>query len=202
MFYLNSHFSATKYLGGLMKRFSLILFVLLLCALVVNKVSAQDMNSNMDSKSPSLVAKLVSDDLQGSAKKIMDLAEAMPEEDYSWRPMEGVRSVSEVYVHIAMSNYDLLAPLGEPMPKDFDKDAEKNMTNKQDIMNYLKQSFDDAQKFLSTYSDTDYNTIVTLPFGKLTKEQVLMLVATHVHEHLGQSIAYARSNNIVPPWSK
>ena len=184
-----------------MKRSSFMLFVLVLCGLVINKISAQDMNTNMD-KSPSLIAKLVADDLQGSAKKIMDLADAMPAEDYNWRPMDGVRSVAEVYVHIAMSNYFILSYLGSPMPQGFDQNAEKKMTDKKDIMNFLKQSFDDAQKFLAGYGDTDYDTVVELPFGKFTKEQVLMLAATHAHEHLGQSIAYARTNHITPPWSK
>jgi hypothetical protein len=46
-------------------------------------------------------------------------------------------------------------------------------------MNFLNQSFDDVQNFLSNYSDTDYNTIVELLFGKMTKEQILMLVVRH-----------------------
>ena len=181
-----------------MKRFSLIVFVLVLCVFFINKISAQDMSS----KSASLITKLVADDLQGSAKKIMDLADAVPEDDYSWRPEDSVRSVSEVYVHIAMSNYFILSFLGEQMPDGFDKNAEKNMTDKKDILSFLHQSFADAQVFLDGYSDTDYDTVVELPFGKLTKGQVLMLAATHAHEHLGQSIAYARANHITPPWSK
>jgi uncharacterized damage-inducible protein DinB len=185
-----------------MKKCIPMLFVLMLCGLMVNKISAQDMSGKMDSKSVSLVTKLVADDLQASSKKIIDLADAMPADDYSWRPEDSVRSVSEVYVHIAMSNYFLLSFLGDQMPQGFDKNAEKNMIDKKDIINFLKQSFADAQKFLTGYSDTDYDTVVELPFGKFTKGQVLMLVATHAHEHLGQSIAYARTNHIVPPWSK
>ncbi len=181
-----------------MKRFSFIVFVLVLCVFFINKISAQDMSG----KPASLIAKLVADDLQGSGKKIMDLADAVPEENYSWRPEDSVRSVSEVYVHIAMSNYFILSFLGEKMPAGFDQNAEKKMNNKKDILSFLHQSFVDAQTFLSGYGDTDYDTIVELPFGKFTKGQVLMLAATHAHEHLGQSIAYARANHITPPWSK
>ncbi len=180
-----------------MKRISQVLLSLILCGLMIGKISAQDMNG----KSSSLV-KLVSDDLQGSAKKIIDLADAMPAEDYSWQPEEGVRSVAEVYVHVAMSNYFFLSYLGAKMPEGFDQDAEKNMTEKKDILNFLHQSFEDAHKFLEDYSNTDYDTMVELPFGKFTKAQLLMLTATHAHEHLGQSIAYARANHITPPWSK
>jgi uncharacterized damage-inducible protein DinB len=180
-----------------MKTIFHVFLVLILCSLFAGKMSAQDMNGG----STSLV-KLVADDLQGSGKKVMDLADAVPSEDYSWRPEDGVRSVSEVYVHIAMSTYFFLSYLGEKMPDGFDKDAEKNMTDKEDILNFLHKSFDDAQKFLEGYSGTDYDTMVELPFGKFTKGQLLMLTATHIHEHLGQSIAYARSNHITPPWSK
>lgn len=183
-----------------MKRFSLIISILF-CSLMINQISAQEMD-NTTGNSPSLLAQLVANDLQGASKKIIALADAVPADDYNWRPEKGVRSVGEVYVHIAMSNYFFLSYLGAKMPQGFDKNAEKNMTDKKDIVNFLKQSFDDAQKFLSGYSDTDYDTMVELPFGKFSKKQILMLTATHVHEHLGQSIAYARTNHIVPPWSK
>ena len=184
-----------------MKRFSIFISVIFLCSLMINNIPAQDMNKS-SGNSASFLAQLVADDLQGSAKKITDLADAVPAENYNWRPEEGVRSVSEVYVHIAMSNYFFLSFLGEKMPKGFDQDAEKNMKDKKEIIAFLKQSFSDAQKFLSGYNDTDYDTIVELPFGKFSKKQILMLAATHAHEHLGQSIAYARANHIVPPWSK
>ncbi len=188
-----------------MKRFSQILFVLLLCSLVTFKISAQDMSNNTDSKSLSL-AKLVAGDIMESGKKVISLADAMPAEDYSWRPMEGVRSVSEVYVHVAASNYMLLSALGMQMPDNLkpnseNEDLEKTMTDKKDVMEFLKKSFDDAEKFLSGYTDTDYDASVKLPFGEFTKAQILMIEAGHVHEHLGQSIAYARTNHIVPPWS-
>jgi uncharacterized damage-inducible protein DinB len=183
-----------------MKRIFIIISILL-CGFMIDNLSAQDMDKT-SANSGSSITQLVADDLQGSAKKIIDLADAVPAEDYNWRPEEGVRSVSEVYVHIAMSNYYFLSFLGGKMPQNFDKDAEKNMTNKDDIINYLKQSFEDTQKFLSGYGDTDYETAVNTPFGKFSKKQILMLIATHAHEHLGQSIAYARTNHIVPPWSK
>ncbi len=189
-----------------MRIFSQIFLFLLFCSLVTVKVSAQGMTEKMGSNKPSLLAKLVADDLMGTAKKIISLAEAMPESDYKWRPEKGVRSVSEVYVHVAASNYFILSYIGEPMPEELKKGSEnenleKTMTDKKKIISFLKQSFDDAQKFLASYTDTDYDTEVQLPFGKFTKGEVLMLAASHPHEHLGQSIAYARTNHITPPWS-
>ncbi len=190
-----------------MQRFMQVLFVLLLCSPLMYKLSAQEMTNKMESSSSSSLVKLVMDDLKYTGDKVMQLADAMPSSDYSWRPEKGVRSVSEVYVHIAMSNYFLLSYLGAEMPKNSkpgteNEDLEKTMTNKEEIIKLLKKSFADAESFLSGYTDTDFDTVVELPFGKFTKAQVLMLAATHPHEHLGQSIAYARTNHIVPPWSK
>ena len=190
-----------------MKRFMQVLFVLLLCSSTMYKLSAQEMTGKMESNSSSSLVKLISDDLTETSDKVIQLAEAMPTEDYGWRPEEGVRSVGEVYVHIAMSNYFILSFLGAPMPKDLKPDSEnenleKTITDKKDIINLLKKSFADAQSFLAGYTDTDFDTEVELPFGKFTKGQLLMLTATHPHEHLGQAIAYARTNHIVPPWSR
>ena len=188
-----------------MKRISQILFVLILCWLVAYNISAQGMSDKMDSNS-SYLTKLVANDIMATGKKVISLAEAMPAKDYSWRPMEGVRSVSEVYVHVAASNYFLLSYLGMQMPKMLkpgseNEDLEKTMTDKKEVIKFLKQSFDDAHKFLDGYTATDYDATVKLPFGEFTKGTLLMIAAGHVHEHLGQSIAYARTNHIVPPWS-
>jgi uncharacterized damage-inducible protein DinB len=90
----------------------------------------------------------------------------------------------------------------ELIPGTENQDLEKTMTDKAEIMTFLKKSYADAANFLSNYTATDFDTEVELPFGKFTKAQILMLTATHPHEHLGQSIAYARTNHIVPPWSK
>ena len=190
-----------------MKRFMQVLLVLVICSSVTYKLSAQDMTGKMDNNSSFSFVKLVSDDVKETYDKLIQLAEAMPSEDYSWRPEEGVRSVSEVYVHVAMSNYFFLSYLGLPMPKELkpgteNQQLEKEMTDKAEIVNFLKKSSDDAQKFLAGYTDTDFDTVVELPFGKFTKAQLLMLTATHPHEHLGQAIAYARINHIVPPWSR
>jgi uncharacterized damage-inducible protein DinB len=190
-----------------MKRFSQVLIVLLLCGMMINKTSAKDISGKKDKKSSTTIVKLVADDIMGASKKVISLAEAMPDADYSWRPEDGVRSVSEVYVHIAASNYFMLSYLGLPMPKELKKgseneDLEKTMTDKKAVLEFLKKSFEDAQKFLAGYTATDYDTVVKLPFGEFTKGQLLLLEATHIHEHLGQAIAYARTNHITPPWSK
>src|SRR6266849_5363225 len=92
------------------------------------------------------------DDVQ---KKIMDLAEAMPEDKYSWRPMEGVRSVGEVYVHIAGGNYQIPSYAGGKPDKAPDRDAEKKITAKKDVIEFLKQSFEFLRSAIAKTSDAD-----------------------------------------------
>ncbi|HME10747.1 MAG TPA: DinB family protein [Bryobacteraceae bacterium] len=136
-------------------------------------------------------------------KKVVDLAETTPQEKYSWRPAEGVRSVSEVFVHIAGANYFFPTMVGVKMPpKAFAPNSEKTVTDKAQVVALLKQSFAHVRDSVSALSDADMAK-ETKMFGKpATYQMVLFVMANHMHEHLGQSIAYARVNGIVPPWSK
>ena len=134
--------------------------------------------------------------------RLVSLAEAIPEDKYNWTPSEGVRSVGEVYLHAGGANYFLLSFLGMKMPEGFSPDYEKSVTKKSDIIKMLKDSYESARNFISTMKEEDLDKEVELPFGKFTQRGVLFIALNHGHEHLGQSIAYARSNGIVPPWSQ
>jgi uncharacterized damage-inducible protein DinB len=134
--------------------------------------------------------------------RLASLAEAVPDDNFSWRPAEGVRSVSEVYAHAGAANYYLLSYLGGEMPEGFSPDHEKTVTKKSDIIKMLKDSYEYAMSFIPTIKEEDLDKEVELPFGKFTQRGVLLIVITHGHEHLGQSIAYARMNGITPPWSE
>jgi uncharacterized damage-inducible protein DinB len=136
-------------------------------------------------------------------KKIVSLAVAVPEEKYSWRPNEGVRSVGEVFVHVAFANYGIPAFLGMKPLTRMDREAETKITSKDKIVELLKESFENARKTALGTPDADLDKTVKSLGGKMvTKRSVLLLMATHMHEHLGQAIAYARMNNVIPPWSK
>lgn len=136
-----------------------------------------------------------------AARQIVQLAEAMPAEKYAWRPGPGVRSVSEVYMHIALGNYFLLGQAGVKVPIDLaklPKDPEKSIATKADVIKFLKASLDTVR---DSYAKADRQKKVTF-FGKeVTAEGVFLRLLVHNHEHMGQSIAYARMNNVVPPWS-
>ncbi len=133
-------------------------------------------------------------------KKIIDLANAVPADKYSWRPAEGVRSVSEVYMHIAGGNYFLPTFLGFKPPVDMPKDIEK-IHDKPAVLAELKKSFDHVRNVVNNTPDADLEKSVNI-FGNATTERgVFITMLEHLHEHLGQSIAYARINGVVPPWS-
>jgi uncharacterized damage-inducible protein DinB len=132
-------------------------------------------------------------------KKIISLAEAVPAEKYTWRPAEGVRSISEVYMHIAGANYMIPAGLGVKPPAGLTRDMEKTVTDKAKVIDHLKKSFEHARKVLEGTEDLNKPTKL---FGRdNTYGGVELLIVTHLHEHLGQSIAYARMNKVTPPWS-
>jgi uncharacterized damage-inducible protein DinB len=133
--------------------------------------------------------------------KLLELAEAVPAEKYSWHPGEGVRSVSEVYVHIASGNYFLMKFMGVDPPADFTRDMEKTITDKAQVIEAMKKSFTHIRQAMLKTSDADLEKSVELFGQNTTYRDVFFTVAMHLHEHLGQSIAYARMNGIVPPWS-
>ena len=140
--------------------------------------------------------------LKDTGSKLARLADAMPQEKYSWRPGEGVRSVSEVYMHVAGANYFFLSMVGVKPTGNFPRDAEKSITEKDKVVAAIKASFENAANAIEGMSDADMAK-ETKMFGRpATYQSVLFFMANHMHEHLGQSIAYARTNGVVPPWSK
>ena len=137
--------------------------------------------------------------LDDTQKKIVSLAEAVPADKYTWRPAEGVRSISEVFMHIAGANYMIPAGLGVPPPSGITRDMEKTVTDKAKIIDHLKQSFEHQRKAIEGASDLAKPAKL---FGReSTNGATQVLIITHLHEHLGQAIAYARMNKVTPPWS-
>jgi len=137
-----------------------------------------------------------------TAKKIVSLAEAVPQGKYTWRPASGVRSVSEVYMHITGANFMIPTMMGAKMPADLKlaPDSEKTITAKDQIVPLLKRAMEHTRQAIETAMDTPDKPAKL--FGRdSTNAGVALLLVTHMHEHLGQSIAYARSNGVVPPWS-
>lgn len=131
--------------------------------------------------------------------KILELAESTPAEKYGWRPAPGVRSISEVYMHVAGGNYFLCTFLGVNPPKR-NGDLEKTITKKADVIAELRRSFEHLRSAALAANELERPVKM---FGNTTSHRgVLITVLNHLHEHLGQAIAYARMNGVVPPWSR
>jgi uncharacterized damage-inducible protein DinB len=139
-------------------------------------------------------------DLDDVEKKVMQLANAVPAAKYAWRPGRGVRSVSEVYMHIAGGNYFAAAAISRRSAYSEAGGLER-FTDKERVLDELRKSFEQLRDAIVATSDADLDKNVKM-YGTDTTERSAMLTAlNHIHEHLGQSIAYARMNGIVPPWS-
>jgi uncharacterized damage-inducible protein DinB len=118
---------------------------------------------------------------------------------YDWKPGQGVRSVGEVFNLIVKEN-GLLAGVLSGTPNTAAPPAP--ITDPEKVQEALKASYASLQKAIAGLSDSDLQTPVKLFGHDLTKQGAVMLLLGDQHEHLGQSIAYARSNGVVPPWSK
>jgi uncharacterized damage-inducible protein DinB len=130
--------------------------------------------------------------------KLISLAEETPANKFSWRPARGVRSISEVYMHIAGSNYFLPTFVGAEAPRE-EGDLEKKITSKAQVITELRRSFEHLRT--AAQNSGDLEAPVKMFGSQTTRRGVLLTILNHLHEHLGQSIAYARMNGVVPPWS-
>jgi uncharacterized damage-inducible protein DinB len=138
-----------------------------------------------------------------AAQHTVALAEAIPAEKYSWRPAPGVRSVSEVFVHIATTNGFLLGQAGVKLPSGppmkLQGDPEKTVTSKADVIALLRWSQDMVR---AAYPTADRTKKVTFFGSETTADGIFVRILVHAHEHMGQSVAYARMIGVTPPWSQ
>jgi uncharacterized damage-inducible protein DinB len=140
--------------------------------------------------------------IEDAQDKLTQLAEAVPESKYGWTPEKGVRTVGEVFLHVSAANYGLPSFIGIQAPAGFDfATYEESMTKKSDIVKSLRDSFAHMEGALKAMSDADMDKPAEFFGMKTTKRGAFLLLLSHAHEHLGQSIAYARSNKVTPPWT-
>lgn len=139
--------------------------------------------------------------LEDARNKIVSLAGAI--DDLDWRPGEGVRSVREVVAHVAGANYYFGRMLGTDVPDGVDPRAFESMTDRDALISALTASFDHVESVLRDMSDEQLSAS-TQWFDGSEKSNgfVVHFVPIHAHEHLGQLIAYARMNQVTPPWSQ
>jgi len=136
------------------------------------------------------------------SRQLVALAEAIPAEKFAWRPAAGVRSTSEVLMHIAMANFYLLSVTGPKLPADLKSaDMEKTVTAKAEVINWLQRSLDAVKSARVGLKPADLQRSVKINGRDATVDGMYLRIIVHANEHMGQLVAYARMNGIVPPWS-
>ena len=146
-------------------------------------------------------------DLENLESKFLALAGAMTAEQYTWRPMEGVRSVSEVFMLIVAENYVVPAaweatpPEGMEVGPQLFETLPAEVTDKAEVLDHLSKSFAYYKNVVGELSDEKLHSTIQFFGGERSVHDAIFLITTDMHEHLGQAIAYARVNHVVPPWS-
>jgi uncharacterized damage-inducible protein DinB len=136
------------------------------------------------------------------SNQLIALAEATPADRFAWRPAPGVRSTSEVYMHIVMANFWLLSATGPKMPPDLKENAEKTVTSKAEVIAWLKRSLEAVKQAHLAADPKDMTRKVKVEGRDATVDGMYLRIIVHANEHMGQLVAYARMTGVVPPWSK
>lgn len=135
--------------------------------------------------------------------QLIALAEAIPANKYPWRPGPGVRSVSEVLVHIAQANFYLLSVTGPTMPAGMEhSDLENTLTAKPAVIDALKHSLAAVRSARAQLKPADFARKVPIQGKIVPIDGIYLRIIVHSNEHMGQLVAYTRMNGIVPPWSR
>lgn len=157
---------------------------------------ADKTSPSYDMKGQSLV------DLDDMHQKFVRLAEAIPAEKYTWRPGDGVRSISEVFLHVADLNFQMPPEIGATPAPGYQKEGyEKSTTDKAKIIAQLNQSFQYVHAYVEQMRNADFAEPETKFGPQANAGDIVYIIVADDHEHLGQSVAYARINGIVPPWT-
>lgn len=136
------------------------------------------------------------------SQQLVELAEATPAEKFAWRPAAGVRSTSEVYMHIVVANFYLLSVTGPKMPADLKENSGKTVTSKPEVIAWLKRSLDAVKEAHLAETPKDLERKVHIADRDATVDGMYLRIIVHANEHMGQLVAYARMTGVVPPWSK
>ena len=183
-------------------------FVVLFLLLQVNVgapawAQNSDAAATADHTAPSYDMKAQSlEDLGRLQQKFVDLANAVPADKMTWRPSADARSFAEVFLHVAGERYGILSLMGATPPASFDrKTFEKSTTDRAQIVDELNKSWEYSKKTINGMSNADFAKLLPKLGPQANAGDVIYILVTDAHEHLGQLVGYARENGIVPPWT-
>ena len=193
------HFTARAWL----RRLTVAVAALVATAALSSPASAQEVISK--EAAAALKAAFLAD-LEVMRGKFVGLAEAFPQDKYSWRPMEGVRSVSEVLMLAAMEGYSFIPNSFGAKPAQLgsreEMQALRSLSDKPKVIEHLNKGFAHAKAELEALDPATMTGRRQVMGQSRSALETALMVGGDLHEHLGQLIAYARANRIVPPWSK
>jgi uncharacterized damage-inducible protein DinB len=154
-------------------------------------------------QAPAVIEKEFLLQFEQSMDKFLQLAEAMPADRFTWSPGEGVMEVGHVYMHVAHYNYNYpITSLGMTKPAGLDLDKMESVRDKAAVIKALRESRDFVRAAAQRIEGEQWAKITRLYGRDVPQWSVMLQLVAHMNEHLGQSIAYARMNKIVPPWSR
>ena len=183
--------------------FATLLLTSLAFASVATPADAQDVLSK-DSAAAVKASFLA--DLETLRGKFIGLANAFPQDKYTWRPMEGVRSVSEVLMLAAFEGYSFIPTSFGAKAADLGSREEaaklRTLSDKAQVIDHLNKGFAHAKKELEAIDAATLTGKRKIMGRDMSFVDGVVGIGGDLHEHLGQMIAYARMNQIVPPWSK
>jgi len=141
-------------------------------------------------------------DLQQMQQKFTSLAEAVPQDKYSYRPGDGARTFAELFLHTAAAGFNFPTMKGTPAAPDFTaKGFEESTTDKAKIIEWLNKSFTCSIASTQSMSNADFATALPKLGPDANAGDVIYLMVVHQHEQLGIAIAYSRAIGVVPPWT-
>jgi uncharacterized damage-inducible protein DinB len=186
-------------------------YFLLLTVLALNFMPSGRAQESPDHKAPAMAAAAPTSGFRAEfleevnyyEQRYTRLAEAMPAEKYTWRPAEGVRSVGEVFTHIVAANYGVARVLGTAPPAGIDFKAIMGLSSdKPKVLQAMKDSFAHFRGAIIALNEADADKPQKMFNRSTTLRGSFIVITGHFGEHLGQSIAYARVNGVVPPWTE
>ena len=170
---------------------------------VASPARAQDV---MSKEAAAVVKASFLADLETMRGKFVGLAQAFPQDKYTWRPMDGVRSVSEVLMLAAFEGYSFIPNSFGGKAADLGSREEaaklRTLSDKAQVIEHLNKGFAHAKKELEALDASALTGKRKVMGRDLGVADIALGIGGDLHEHLGQMIAYARMNHIVPPWSK
>jgi hypothetical protein len=184
-----------------------LLFLLMLSLVSTASINAsaqsQDAADGADHTAPSYDMKAQSlIDLERVQKKFVDLLNVVPADKMTWRPSPDSRSFAELFLHVAGERYVILSLMGVEKPAGFDgKTFQTSTTDKAQILAELNRTWEFARKAINGMTNADFAKLIPKLGPQANAGDVVYILVGDAHEHLGQAVAYARMNGIVPPWT-